>query len=447
MGAPKLKPNTEDLETEILELGRSKSAKVDTNKFLQTIKRVKELETQAEKTVEVMDKKVYQLECIMEFSRLLNSSLNPREVREKALKATCRLLECETATLYMVDSKTNELFFETTLGTGQLIKEIRLPIDETSLAGSVALTGRSLQINDVAKDPRHFKKADKRAKFETRNMVVCPVINKGKVIGVLQAINKVDHGFITEDLQLLETLSNQVAIAIENAQLYEKQRRNFFQTAEALAEAIEVRDLYTGGHSKRVKDFSFAIGSRMGGDREMLEDVKLAAVLHDIGKIGIDDCVLRKQGKLNQQEFEVMKKHPEMGYEILKHIEDLRAVTLGMRHHHEKFDGSGYPMGLKGEEIPLISRIIAVADTFDAITSTRPYRKGHTGDFAIDEIREWSGRQFDPKVVKAFLICYEEGEIIPHSVYEAEEEFEKQKKLEEEIKKASKKPGPEEYER
>jgi len=418
MGAPKLKHSPPPLPH-----GHDHDhGEVNQEKFQKTLSRVRQLEGEVSRTLDIMDQKVYQLECIMEFSRLMNSTLDTDSVREKSLKATCRLVNSETATLYLVDEKTMELYFETTLGAGGLIKQIRLPIDETSLAGSVALTGRSLQINDVKKDPRHFKTADKKSKFDTRNMIVCPVISKGKVIGVLQAINKLDQGFITEDLQLLESLSNQVAIAIENAMLYEKMRLNFYQTAEALAEAIDFRDLYTGGHSKRVAEFSVTISRELGHEGNFIDDIKLAAVLHDIGKIGIDDCILRKQGKLNDEEYDIMKLHPEIGYQILSHIEDLKDVTLGIRHHHEKFDGSGYPMGLKEYEVPEIARIIAVADTFDAITSTRPYRKAQSIEFAIKELNEWSGKQFDPKIVDAFMTCYRRKEITPHSINEKEEE-------------------------
>ena len=274
---------------------------------------------------------------------------------------------------------------------------------------------------DISKDPRWASRVDKKSKFQTRNMVTVPVHAKGKVMGVLQALNKNNNKkFDKSDLRLLESLADQVAIALENAGLYEHQKIMFMQTAEALATAIEKRDPYTGGHTKRVRDFSMAAAKYLDLDQKIMDWLELAAILHDAGKIGVDDQVLRKPGRLTKEEFDQMKAHPNYGYEILHHVHELEPAIPGMRYHHERFDGKGYPTGLKGKKIPLIARIIAVADTWDAMTSDRPYRDGLSDDIAKKELKVNSGMQFDPVVVEAFLKAHKNGDIISHTMTKKE---------------------------
>ncbi|MCM2324482.1 MAG: HD-GYP domain-containing protein, partial [Oligoflexia bacterium] len=192
---------------------------------------------------------------------------------------------------------------------------------------------------------------------------------------------------------------------------YTELKDSFFGTVEALAEAIEKKDRYTGGHTKRVVHYSLCIARhlRPGGlplSPEQLERIRLGAVLHDVGKIGIEDKILKKQSQLDEQEWKLMQTHPEQGYDIMSRVSGLRDVIGGMRYHHERWDGKGYPLGLKKDEIPLIARIIAVADTFDAMVSTRPYRKGMAPKVAYDEIVRNRGTQFDPFIVDAFIEAF-----------------------------------------
>jgi HD-GYP domain-containing protein (c-di-GMP phosphodiesterase class II) len=356
----------------------------------------------------VPEKYTEQLQMLMEFSAILNSSLNPSRVRERAMAATCKLLDCDGATLYLVDEEKNELYFEAIVGSvaRQSMQEIRLPIDEQSIAGSVALNRESRMVNNVEDDSTHNKDIDKKNNFSTLNMVCVPVIAKDRLIGVLQALNRHAGDFTRIDLKLLETLAHQVAIAVENAQLYSDLKAQFIETVTALASAIDAKDKYTGGHTKRVALFSELIAKYMGYSEEEMEEVRMAAMLHDIGKIGIDDKVLKKEAPLDPAEWEHMKQHPEFGYRILSHVKQLKYVTDGMRYHHERPDGHGYPLGLKGEEIPMIARIISVADTFDAMTSNRPYRKGLSYETAFEEIVKHRGAQFDEKVVDAFAEAF-----------------------------------------
>ena len=372
------------------------------------LSKAKKLEEELSGIIERAEKYTNQLEQMMEFSAILNSTLDTSRVRELAMKATCRLMECEGATLYLIDNETNELYFETIVGaiSSEHLKEIRLPINESSIAGTVALKRTSLLLNQVGKEKRHFKKADESNKFETRTMVCVPLETKGKILGVLQAINKNNGQFDENDQRILETLAHQVAIAVENSLLYANVKTQFHETVYAMATAIEAKDRYTGGHTKRVALFSELIAKHMGLDKEAIEEVRLSAILHDIGKIGIDDKVLKKDAPLDKEEWEHMKQHPEMGYRILAHVKSMKTITDGMRYHHERPDGHGYPLGLKGEEIPFIARIISVADTFDAMTSNRPYRKGLDYEVAFEEIVQHRGKQFDEKVVDGFVKAF-----------------------------------------
>ncbi len=346
-------------------------------------------------------------------SAILNSSLDQKTVRKRALESVVELLECETGSLYLIDEERNELYFEVALGDkGDAVKEVRLKMGE-GVAGWVAENGKSDLVPDTTLDPRWAKRVDEKSDFITNNMITVPVKAKNKVIGVLQAINKLDgRKPDRSDLKLLESLSDQVAIALENARLYEQQKEMFFETAEALAAAIEKRDPYTGGHTRRVRDFSLATGRHLGLSDEELELLEITAILHDIGKIGVDDAILRKPGKLTDEEFDKMKMHTSYGYEILRNVKQLAPAIPGMRHHHERVDGKGYPHGLKGKDIPLLARIICVADTWDAMTSNRPYRQGLSDKIAYEEFKANKNKQFDLKVINAFLRAYNNGEII-----------------------------------
>jgi len=311
-----------------------------------------------------------------------------------------------------MDRGNRELFFEVAVGDkGEKVKELRLKKGE-GIAGWVAEKGEPVIVHDVQSDPRFFRGADEKSEFFTRDMICVPVKTKDEILGVLQTINKRSGSFDNEDMEILCALANQVAVAIENANLYQELKDTFYGTAQSLAETIEKRDPYTGGHTKRVMNYSLAIGRMLGLGKTELENLKLSAILHDIGKIGIRDKVLLKEGKLEPEEIEIMNMHPKYGSAILSHVKQLKDVIPGMRGHHERYDGTGYPDGLKSSEIPRAARVIAVADTFDAMTTDRPYRKARTPDAAFDELKKYAGRQFDPSVVDAFFKAWKEMEIV-----------------------------------
>jgi len=359
-----------------------------------------------------IEEKTERLALLSRLGQILNSTLEHNEVRRRAMEAATQLMEAEVGSLLLIDEEKSHLYFEVALGDQEeTIKKITLNIGE-GIAGWVAQKGDPLIVNAPEKDSRFFKGVDERTEFKTRNIICVPVKVKEKTIGVLEAINKKEgEEFDEEDLSLFTSLADQVAIALDNARLYQELEEMFFQTAESLADAIEKRDPYTGGHTRRVTMYSLATAKHLPLKPMEMKWLKISAVLHDIGKIGIDDQILRKPERLNPEEYNAIKQHADMGAEIINHIKQLRNIIPGVKYHHEQLDGTGYPEGLKGEKIPIIAKIVSVADTYDAMTTDRPYRRALSKEMAIKELKRCSGTQFDEEVVEAFVKAYEKGEI------------------------------------
>jgi HD-GYP domain-containing protein (c-di-GMP phosphodiesterase class II) len=262
--------------------------------------------------------------------------------------------------------------------------------------------------------------------MELLETVACiPSYFRDELLGLL-LLGKKNNGkkFMDEELDFFVALNSNVAMAIRNAQLfkeleYELDRKHqlFVRTTIALAAAIEAKDHYTHGHTTRVTNLSMEIAQRIGQtakktfDGKFLENLHMASLLHDIGKIGVPEHILNKRSDLTVGERNRIREHPLIGVSILKPIKELEISVLGVKYHHERFDGKGYPDGLKGEQIPLIAAIISVADSFDAMSTDRPYHLAMRKDDAINEIRRLSGQQFCPRVIDTFLELCNEGKI------------------------------------
>ncbi|WPX10165.1 HD-GYP domain-containing protein [Caldicellulosiruptor danielii] len=245
-----------------------------------------------------------------------------------------------------------------------------------------------------------------------------PLIAKGRVLGVLEVFMRNPRNVNNEWREFLETLAGQVAIAIDNAELFNNLQRSniellkaYDETIEALSYALDLKDKETEGHSQRVTDLTLRIAKEMGIPEEQLIHIKRGALLHDIGKMGIPDSILLKPGKLSDEEWAIMKMHPVYAYQMLSQIEYLRPALDIPYCHHEKWDGSGYPWGLKGKEIPLAARIFAIVDVFDALSNDRPYRKAWQIEKVLEYIREQSGKHFDPQIVEVFVRLIKEKSI------------------------------------
>jgi putative nucleotidyltransferase with HDIG domain len=257
---------------------------------------------------------------------------------------------------------------------------------------------KPLYIKDLEKDKRFSKK--ETVNYKIKQLLMIPIIIENEVKGVIS----LDNAFFTKDMiNLLESFSEQAAVAINNTHLYKKIKDSYFEIVKALAQAIEAKDPYTHGHSERVMQYSVSIAQALNLPKEEIESLRYAAILHDIGKIGVRGIILNNPNGLTASEYDEIKKHTLIGENIIQPIELLQSIRPLIRHHHEWYNGKGYPDGLSGENIPLGARILAVADACDAMESDRPYRKALTKEVIIQELKQGSGTQFDPKLVEVFL--------------------------------------------
>ena len=338
---------------------------------------------------------------LLEISVELASSLDVEKVLELAMDQAEKLCSAETSSIWELDESRGELFFRVVRGTAaEEIRHRRVPLGK-GIVGRVALSGQAEIVDDVTTDPGW--RGELSGTFRTKAVLAVPLQAHGRVIGVLQLLNPDGElTFSADDLERMRLFAAPLGQAIDNARLYTLLKGQFVDTVTALAEAIEKRDPYTGGHVQRVVAYSLLLGSEMGLSADELEKLRLASTLHDVGKIAIPDSVLNKPAPLDDLEAEVMQRHPIDGADIVSRIREARDILPGVRSHHERLDGSGYPDGLSDSEIPLPARVIAVADTFDAMTSERPYRRALTPEEAAGEIRQGAGTQFCPQVVAAF---------------------------------------------
>jgi HD-GYP domain-containing protein (c-di-GMP phosphodiesterase class II) len=353
-------------------------------------------------------RRLSELEVLLEFGVELASTLDLARVLSLALQKAEELCHAESSSIWELDDDSQELFFRVVRGraAGE-IQSLRVPLGR-GIVGSVARTGKAEIVDEVGKDPRWS--GDPDSQFTTRNILTVPLIARGKVIGVLQLLNRMGGGgFTADDLRRMQLFAGILAAAVANARLYADQKRQFLEMVTALSEAIEKRDPYTGGHVRRVVTYSVLLGQEVGMASQELEELRLAAILHDIGKIAVPDQILRKPERLDAEEARVMARHALDGAEMVGRIRSLRHLVPGIRNHHERMDGSGYPDGLSDERLPMIPRIIGVADTFDAMTTDRPYRRALTAEAAAAEIARGAGTQFCPQVATAFARLYARG--------------------------------------
>jgi len=277
-------------------------------------------------------------------------------------------------------------------------------------AGNVAITRKTIHIPDLSLVP---DMGDQLMPIEAEAFKVyygVPLIAKGQVKGVLEVFLRTSRTIDQERLEFLEALAGQAAIALDNSSLFEQLQDSntelsiaYDATLEGWAKALELRDRETVGHAHRVIEMTLRVADRLGMRGETLQHIRRGALLHDIGKMGIPDSILLKPGPLNPNEWEIMRQHPVHAYEMLKTIDYLSPALEIPYCHHEKWDGNGYPQGLKGTSIPISARIFAVVDVWDALTSDRPYRSAWSEHRALEYIQRESGRHFDPQVVNAFF--------------------------------------------
>jgi len=274
-----------------------------------------------------------------------------------------------------------------------------------AVAEIVLKRGQGVLINDALHDER-FSSSDSIIRHHLRSVLCVPLKCKQKVLGFIYLDNpSIICAFCADDLRLVSAIAIQAAVAIENSRLFRALEDLMFGAIGALVATVEAKDPYLKGHSERVARISRALGEelRLGGD--VMKVLHLSALLHDIGKIGISESILHKEGGLTEEEKQAVMEHAPRGAEILGNIKDMSEIAMAVRHHHECYDGRGYPDGIAGDDVPLPSRILAVADSYDAMTSNRPYRGKLAQAECLAEIVRCSGSQFDPDAVEALLKC------------------------------------------
>lgn len=345
-----------------------------------------------------------QFQNIIEISRAITSSLNLDVVLQTITQRAVELLHCQAGSLLLRDPETEEMVFKVALGpAGKKLAGTRLPRG-VGIVGAVMRDSKPLIVNNAKADPRHYDAIDQNTMLTTQSLLCVPLISGAQTFGVIELMNRVDGTpFTTEDRDTLFAFALQAAIALENARLYSDLKGAFAEIVRVMTNALEARDSYTAGHTERVTKLALETARELGWSPAQMEILEIGALTHDIGKIGVPDSILHKPHGLTDDEYERMKSHPVAGANMLMGIKTLQPLLPYILYHQERYDGQGYPFGLKGEEIPIEARLIAVVDAFDAMTSTRPYRTAMADEVAVAELVKHRGVQFDPNVVDALL--------------------------------------------
>jgi putative nucleotidyltransferase with HDIG domain len=364
-----------------------------------------------------------QLRALMELGSVINSSLGRERVLEEVMDSLIALTHAERGFLMLRDRE-GELKPEVALGIAHVNLINTAFAFSNTIIHRVAESGEPVLTTNAQEDPR-FENQVSVAAYQLRSIMCAPLKIKDKLIGVIYVDNRAKTGiFQRSDLEVIKAFADQAAVAIDNATLFddlqisnrdlEHANRNleranrslelaYQKTLEGWVHALDLKDKETEGHTQRVRILTERLARSMGVESDTLVHIERGALLHDIGKMGIPDSILLKKGALTDEERAIVRQHPIYAYEMLKGIDFLKPALDIPYCHHEKWDGSGYPRGLKGMEIPFAARVFTVVDVWDALVSDRPYRKAMPHEEVRQHIREDSGKHFDPHVVRAFL--------------------------------------------
>jgi putative nucleotidyltransferase with HDIG domain len=344
------------------------------------------------------------LEPVIGVNKQIKSSPRMIQMLEQVIKMAQKTLNVSAASVLLFGDNEEELFFEVASGpVGRVLKQVKLNT-RYGIAGQVARTGKPLIVNDVARSERFHKMIDDTTGFETRSLVCAPLMVQCKILGVIEVLNKLDGSEFGEpDLEAVVSVASTTAMTIESTRQYHTLMDAFKNTICTLAAAVDAKDPYACGHSQRVMEYTAMAGAYFSISPEEMEILRQAAVLHDIGKLEIDTCVLNKEDPLTQPEWDIIRRHSAVGAALMKEVPFLEKASELVLCHHERYDGKGYPRGLKGDNIPLGARLIAIADAFDTMTTGRAYHPAWTIDQAIKELQDCAGSQFCPVGVTAFV--------------------------------------------
>ena len=353
---------------------------------------------------EDLKKKIEEFSALYEVGKSITSTLQLDEVLSLITKKAATIMKASACSLRLLDKSGCELLLRSSYGfANKRFQKIKrsLRVGE-SIAGRVVKNGRYYIINDLRKEKK-YKYPSYATQIGLRSAVTVPLVQKDKIIGTLSIYNMKVCRYTSEDVKLLALFASQAAIAIENARLFEQAQSGYLNTIRTLSNIIDAKDSQTFGHSERVMEHCMDIAEALKLSETQKEILRYAGLLHDIGKIGIDVGILRKPSKLTKDEWKIMAMHPVVGSGIVEQIGFLDDMAPIILHHHERYDGKGYPSKLKRDKIPLGARILSVVDAYESMVSDRPYRKALSSKKIRQELLEGAGTQFDPDIVRIFI--------------------------------------------
>ncbi len=343
-----------------------------------------------------------ELETVFQVSSSVITFSSSKEILELVARLTVEVMKVQACSLRLYNSEKKLLYPGSSFGLqGDYLEKTPLHLGE-GISGLVVKERLPIVVKDVLKDER-VRYPLEVSKQGYRSILAVPILFCDEALGTLTVYGKIPRNFTENEIKFLATFASQAALAIKNARFYEAAQAGYLDTINALVMAMEARHPYTRGHGERVTRYALEVGRKMNLSETELDAIRYTGKLHDVGKIGVPDYILDKPGKLTVAERAQIELHPAHGAEMLESLKFLHDGLCVIRNHHERFDGRGYPDGLVGESIPLIARVVSLADSFDAMTTDRSYRKALSVPEAILEIQRHTGTQFDPNPVGAFL--------------------------------------------
>jgi HD-GYP domain-containing protein (c-di-GMP phosphodiesterase class II) len=360
------------------------------------------------------------LEALIAILGQIGNSLDRDRILRVIIDSAREFLQAEACSLFLCDEATGdlELVIASNVDASIQVERMRVPAGK-GIIGQVVASAETILVSDTASDKRHYGGLDRLSGFVTRCILAVPLctrkvdlgsergVTDERILGGLEALNKIEGTFSEDDASLLRILANQAGTVLEIAGLYTDVNELFLDVIRSLTAAIDAKDPYTEGHSRRVSEFSVEIARELGLPPDQIYRIRIGSLLHDVGKIGIPDAILTKTGELTEAEYELVKQHPAIGARIMSEVRMLKNELPMLSGHQERLDGSGYPAGLKDGQISLTSRIVAVADVFDALTSDRPYHKASSAEEALDYLHSQVGTHFDRLCVEALARAYQ----------------------------------------
>jgi putative nucleotidyltransferase with HDIG domain len=404
-------PEMEDKERLIEELRQSSITLMDQyNRLLASEEQnrvyAERLEQMVDERTEDLQRRTRELAALHSVLTAATQSLDLPEVLVVALGELDQILGTSASAAFVVDQDTGRLRLAAQHGMpAEFLRLISRAPGGDGIFSRVLNSGKGIIIQNPADDGDMSS-----LEPDTACLVVFPMKSINDVVGIIVGVCHEQKEIDENGWKLLDAIGGEMGVVVENVRLYENLRQAYLSTIRALAEAVDAKDTYTRGHSDRVSAYAVAIATGMGLDDEFVSSIRDAGYLHDIGKIGTPDAVLTKKGVLTPEEMDIIREHPGASHKILMQARLPKEIKEMIRHHHERYNGSGYPDGLSGEDIPLGSRILAVADAYEAITADRPYRESRSCDEAVEELKRCCGEQFDASIVEVFLRVREDAD-------------------------------------